>query len=167
MSKSRKHLDNLQRIQNVLDDKHEGSIQSGYTPDRKERKIGDRWVDSDGNEWEQRDGYYSKVTKAPKGMWDKCNDCDKPILDKWDKKCYNLYNKCHYCQVDFEAKLVSYPHKREAWIRLQQLQMMEQIESEMESMIYEKHEENKTLFDNRVANAVANENLELTLKKNK
>ena len=96
MSKSRKHQENLQRIQNVLDNKHEGKIQSGYTPDRAERRVGDKWVDSDGIEWEQMNGYYSKVIKAPAGLWKNCKDCNKAILDKWDKKCFNLYQKCHY-----------------------------------------------------------------------
>ena len=29
----------------------------------KERKVGDRWTDSDGVEWEQKNGYRSKITK--------------------------------------------------------------------------------------------------------
>ena len=45
--------------------------------------------------------------------------------------------------------------------------MMESVESEMEAMIFERHEENKNLFDKKVVNAVSNENLDMTLKTNK
>ena len=119
MSKSRKHLDNLQRIQNVLDDKHEGKVQSGYSPAEVERKVGDTWADSDGVKWEQKNGYRVKISNTGKvGLWDNCKDCDTAILKPWDKHMHSVHGRCRYCQINFEAILRSYPAKYFAWIRL-------------------------------------------------
>ena len=53
---------NLQRVQDMLDGNYQSKIQVGYSKTEKQRKIGDRWTDSDGKEWEQRDGYISSVS---------------------------------------------------------------------------------------------------------
>jgi len=161
MSKNRKHLDNLQRIQNVLDDKYEGKIQSGYTPKEVEHKVGDSWTDSDGVKWEQKKGYRVKVSNTGKvGLWENCNDCDAAILKPWDKHVYDVYSRCRYCQIELEAKLRSWPYKYFAYFRLRELQNMEQIEADMETMIFERYEENKGLWDKSVANALANEEID-------
>ena len=47
-----------------------------------------------------------------------------------------------------------------AWIRLKELQMMEDVENEMKTQIFEIHEENKGLWDRSVVNALANENID-------
>ena len=162
MSKSRKHQENLQRIQNVLDDKHETKIQVGVGDHEAKptRKVGDKWTDSDGVEWEQKDGYRSNVSKVKVGMWDTCNDCDTAILKRWDKHMYSIHGKCRICQINFEAILRSYPGKYFAWVRLKELNNMEQIEHDMEVKIFETHEENKGLWDRSVVNALANENID-------
>ena len=160
-NKSRKHLDNLQRIQNVLDDKHEKKVQVGFSEkSEKVRKVGDKWTDSDGVEWEQKDGYRSKVSTVNKGMWETCNECEKPVTTRWDKKYYSVHGRCYYCQIDFEAILKSYPVKYFAWMRMRQLSWMDAIEKEMESKVFEMHEENKILFDKSVVNALTNENID-------
>jgi hypothetical protein len=159
MGKSRKHQENLQRIQNVLDDKHEKKVQSGYMPETVEHKLGDKWTDVDGVRWEQKNGYRSQRSKVTKGMWDTCNECITPILRPWDKHMYIMHGKCRYCQINFEAKLRSWPKSYVAWIRLKELQNMEQIEAEMEAIIFETHEENQRLWDRSVVNALTNENI--------
>ena len=56
MARNKRYEDNLRKIQDVLDDKHDGKIQSGYTPESVEHKVGDEWVDSDCTKWKQKDG---------------------------------------------------------------------------------------------------------------
>ena len=51
---------NIQRVKDMLDGNYKHKIQSGYTPTEVERKIGDRWFDSDGKEWEQKS--YGRVS---------------------------------------------------------------------------------------------------------
>ena len=83
-----KHSKNLQRVQDMLDDKHESKIQVGYSTAEQTHKVGDRWTDSDGREWEQKNGYRTNITKlANRGIVDhKCSDCEKYIVKSWDKE---------------------------------------------------------------------------------
>ena len=38
---------NLRRVKDMLDGNYKHKIQSGYTPDTPDRKVGDKWIDSD------------------------------------------------------------------------------------------------------------------------
>ena len=76
---------NLKKIQDMLDGNSgrkivvgEHSIKSTET-----RNVGDKWTDSDGIEWEQKEGYRSQVSKMGKvGIFSKqCKDCDKVITN--------------------------------------------------------------------------------------
>ena len=81
---------NLQKVQDMLDGNFQSKIQVGYSKTEERREIGDRWFDSDGKEWEQKDGYISSVSKTPaRGIFDKvCKDCD-----------ICLWLVCEYCSV--------------------------------------------------------------------
>ena len=59
---SKKQSKNLQRVQDMLDDKHERKIQSGYLPTEETHKVGDVWTDSDGKKWEQKNGYRVNIS---------------------------------------------------------------------------------------------------------
>ena len=87
---------NLQKVQDMLDDKHERKIQSGYLPTEETHKVGDRWFDSEGREWEQKNGYYSKVSKIEHGIFSKqCKDCEKTCdLNKRDLDTWKRMNRC-------------------------------------------------------------------------
>ena len=72
----------------MLDGKHESKIISGYTPTEEIHKVGDRWFDSDGKQWELKNGYRVNVTKlASAGISDQCSDCNKFI----SKEKFALY----------------------------------------------------------------------------
>ena len=47
---------NLQKVQDMLDGNYKNKIQVGYSSQDEHRKVGDKWVDSDGNHWEQKKG---------------------------------------------------------------------------------------------------------------
>ena len=102
---SKKHSKNLQKVQDMLDGKGTGKIQSGYTHYEEHHEIGDKWTDSDGVEWEQKQGYRSKVSKlAAKGLGDTCSmeDCKKLIIKSWDKDTYKADGRCYHCQLNYE-----------------------------------------------------------------
>ena len=173
MARSKKHEENLKRIQNVLDDKHEGKIQSGYIPDNIEYKVGDKWFDSDGIQWEQKNGYRSKVSKVNVGMFSKqCKDCDKPCTKSFDVDTYNRMERCYHCQMTFELDLKfmrigKNGNKWQFWVKLQELKRWDSIDREVEQFVFNRHEENKiNPFDKSVVNAMANANVEMTIKKN-
>ena len=55
-----KQSKNLAKVQSMLDGTYGGKIQSGYTPTEKHREVGDKWTDSEGYEWEQKEGFRVK-----------------------------------------------------------------------------------------------------------
>ena len=175
MSKSRKHEENLQRIQNVLDDKHEVKIQvgAGDQESKISRKVGDRWTDSVGVEWEQKNGYRSKITKIEKGIFAKqCDDCGKNCIKKRDTDTYNRMSRCFECQVNFEAILKSTKigennNKWFFWVKLKLLQRWESMDIEENLIMLEVLKENQKLFDKSVSNALANSEVDTSMKINK
>ena len=163
---------NIQKVQDMLDGKGAGKIQVGqYTGEDEQREVGDKWVDSDGNEWEQKDGYRTKNTSNIKHhSWDeKCSGCEKLILKKWDKDVYNADGRCYYCQMDYEIDLkADKPIRWFAYRRLKDLQNMKSLQKEMIQWVDELDKmKNEKVFDKKVANALANGEVELTINKNK
>ena len=163
---------NLQKVQDMLDGNYKTKIQSGYTHYEEQRKVGDKWTDSDGVEWEQKKGYKMKISKlASRGIFDAhCKTCEKGILKPWDKDTHKADGRCYHCQMDYELNLqFDKPIKWFAYRRLKDLQNMDAIHNDMEKFVFEKHEheKNEKIFDKSVVNAVANENVEMTINKNK
>ena len=198
---------NTQKVQDMLDGNHKRKLQVGmHTPEdvHSNRKVGDKWTDSDGVEWEQKQGYRSKVSKlAAKGLGDNCPDCKSLIVKKWDKDSYKWNGRCYYCQIDFEAGITKtrklegskedilnqFVGKKGAkkWKALSEKEKQSVLDSVLdgkdkyiiskienylegykeEQKIWKKEidGENKTLFDKSVVNAMANENVEMSIKK--
>ena len=169
---------NLQRVQDMLDGNYKRKIQVGYSKNNEKREIGDRWFDSDGKEWEQKDGYIASVSKTPSvGIFSKvCKDCGANCSTNNDVKIHNevwkKFERCYYCQIDFEAKLKGMSigekgNKWEFWTRLQDLQRWIAGRKELEEWIDEQHKlKQKKVYDMSVANAMANANVEMSIKKN-
>ena len=160
---------NLQKVQDMLDGKHQSKIQSGYTPTEETHKVGDRWFDSDGKEWEQKNGYRTNVTKlANKGLGDNCLECKKFIIKPWDKDVYKADGRCYHCQMNYELDLqFDKPIRWFAYRRLKDFKNMKSIERDMEQWL-DKREKQLQInpFDMKVANALANSNVEMTINKN-
>ena len=56
MARSRKLEKNLSNIQDMLDGNYKEKLQVGqYNPTDERREVGDKWSDSDGQEWEQKE----------------------------------------------------------------------------------------------------------------
>ena len=166
---------NVKKIQDMLTGNYGGKIQVGYgDQESKHHQVGDRWTDSDGVEWEQKNGFYTKVNSMPAvGIFSKqCKDCDKVITNSnnthpMDFILWKKQQRCFHCQIDFEAMLKTKGRWR-FWVRLQQLSNMEAIEKDLEASIFEKHEQDKQkIWDRTVANALANSEVDLTIGKNK
>ena len=174
MARNRKYEKNLEKVQSYLDGTHQGKIQSGYTPTEETHKVGDKWIDLDGVQWEQKNGYRSKVSKVNVGIFSKqCKDCDNPCTKSFDIDTYNRMERCYGCQVTFELDLKfmrigENGNKWQFWIKLQELKRWDSIDREVEQFILNRHEENKiNPFDKSVVNAMANSNVEMTINKNK
>ena len=171
----KKNSKNLQRVQDMVDGTYGGKVQSGYIGEKEEdRKVGDKWVDADGIPWEQRHGYKVKGRLATSDVthdsWDKkCSSCETLILKPWDKDTHKADGRCYHCQMNFELDLqFDKPIRWWAYRRLKDLQNMKSIEKDMEQWVEEFTKmRNEKVFDESVANAMANANVEMTINKNK
>ena len=167
---AKKYSKNLQRVQDMLDDKLERKIQSGYLTTEETHKVGDIWTNSDGKTWEQKNGYRSNITKfANRGIVDhRCSECEKYIIKPWDKEIFKFNGRCYYCQIDFEAELRG-TGKYEEWLK-------EKGKKFTEDWIKKFEEENKELvkeienlenpLDTKIANALSNANVTMEINKN-
>ncbi len=168
-----KQSKNLVKVQSMLDGTYGGKIQSGYTPTEEVRKVGDKWIDSEGYEWEQKEGFRVKNSVMPAvGMFNhQCKDCGKNCSPKmakpWDRDCFKADGRCYYCQLDYEVELKTKPIRWFAYRRLKDLQNMESLEKDMIQWVDEMTKQReKNPFDMKVANAMANGEVEMSIKKN-
>ncbi len=175
MARSDKYNKNLSRVQSMLDGTYQDKIQVGAIVNNPHanRKVGERWKDSDGVEWEQKEGYRSKVTKINVGIFSKvCKDCEKPCTDKLDKDTWTRMERCYYCQIDFEAMLKTrrigvHGNKWQFWVRLLELQRWISGREDLEAWIEDRDKlMNQKVYDESVANALANANVSMEIKKN-
>ena len=170
---------NLQKVQDMLDGNYGGKTQVGYSVVDEVRKVGDTWTDSDGYEWEQKEGYRLKKSNTPaRGIADRCKSCESYCIKPWDKHYHSVHGKCRTCQLEWEEDL-KWNHKNriglegnkwQHWKRLQELRNMEAIEKDMAKEIDEisriKNLKDNP-FDQSVANALANHEVDTSIKVNK
>jgi hypothetical protein len=147
---------------------HDSNIQVGYgDQESKHRSVGDTWTDSDGVQWEQKDGYQVKKTNTPAvGIFTKqCKDCKKNCVHERDIDTFKRMDRCFACQINFEVFLKSRRigengNKWQFWLKLQMLQRWQAIDNEIEDMI--RHNSEVQFNDNKLTNSLANYNQELT-----
>ena len=166
---------NLQKVQDMLDGNRTGKLVVGmHTPENihANRKVGDKWTDSEGDQWEQMNGYRAKINKLPSvGLFSKqCKDCkkncsvEKKHLDTWKRM-----ERCYYCQLNFEVMLKSKKighkgNKWNFWVKLQELKRWTIVDKEIEHWVLENSEVKWN--DKKFLNALANNNVEMSVKKN-
>tara|TARA_R110002020_G_C15844391_1_gene735487 strand:+ start:35 stop:541 length:507 start_codon:yes stop_codon:yes gene_type:complete len=164
---------NLQKVQDMLDGKGLGKIQVGYADSdvHANREIGERYFDHDDKEWEKTDWGRKSVDKLPAmGLGDNCSneECRKLITKPWDKDTYKADGRCYHCQMNYELDLsFDKPIRWFAYRRLKDMKNMESIEKDMIQWVDEIDKIKKEkVFDMSVANAMANANVEMSIKKN-
>ena len=86
----------------------------------------------------------------------------------WDRDCFKADSRCYHCQMDYEVDLkADKPIRWFAYRRLKDLKNMEALEKDMEQWVDEITEQRKqNPFDKTIANAMANENVEMSINKN-
>jgi len=174
MARSEKLEKNLSKVQSMLDGDFKRKIQVGAIQEdvHANREIGERWFDHDGKEWEKTSWGRKTVDKLPGvGLGDNCSneECGKLIVKKWDKDVFKADGRCYHCQLNYELDLkFDSPLRLFAYRRIKDLQNMVSIEKDMVQWVEEFTEYQKqNLFDESVANAMANANIEMTINKNK
>ena len=170
-----KESKNLAKVQSMLDGTYGGKIQSGYSSVQEHRKVGDKWVDSEGYEWEQKDGFQVKSggSMPARGMFNhQCKDCGKNCNPKtgkpWDRDTWKADGRCYHCQMNYELDLkFDAPIRWFAYRRLKDFINMKSIERDMEQWIDEMEKTRKeNPFDETIANALANGEVDMQINKN-
>lgn len=112
-------IDSIKDVKDLLSGNHESqnTIQIGFNGQVEEhisRAIGDRWFDSDGNEWEQKDGYKMKLGKEwQQELHQYLNtfpNCQKEVCTctmpkRLDDKMKAIHGMCFDCVVQMEHKI--------------------------------------------------------------
>ena len=97
-----------------------------------------------------------------------CKTCEKGILKAWDKDTHKADGRCYHCQMNYELDLqFDKPIRWFAYRRLKDFKNMKSIERDMEKWVDEREEMLKeNPFDKKIANAMANEEVEMSIKRN-
>ena len=108
----------------------------------KQREVGDTWVDADGKEWEQKDGYKITVSQMDevRQYLDKLNncqseDCDTIQYSNADKKIIRKTGMCVTCLRKFEQGLKddgTYPFYEDYKITNNQLSYVIDLKAQFE-----------------------------------
>ena len=178
MARSNRYNRNLSKVQDMLDGNFTGKIQVGAIVEdiHANRKIGERYFDHDDKEWEKTEYGRVSVSKVKVGIFPyQCNDCKKNCGNlQIDKDTHKRFQRCYHCQMDFELDLQSFKNrigengnKWKYWVRLQELKRWISGRKDLEEWIDEQHKLNqKKAYDMSVANAMANSNISMEIKKN-
>lgn len=118
----------------------------GYEKEtEKKRKVGERWVDKEGKEWEQQKGFVSAVTQMDdiRKYLDKLNTCNntecqttKPSMA--DKKLIRKTGLCIVCLAKLERELKNdgtYPFYEDYKITLNKLGFVRDIKAQYEEAL--------------------------------
>ena len=158
---------NIKKIQSMLRGDHKPTIQVGYTPDEPRREVGDKWTDSDGNEWERRKGYNMKLNRLPKvGIFRyQCKACKKNCVKRIDIDTFKRMDRCYHCQINFEvdlkaSKIGENNNKHYFWVKLMMLRRWKSIDKEIEDAVF--HNSDVKYNDKKLLNSLANYNQEVT-----
>lgn len=119
----------------------------GWVPDtnNEKRNIGERWVDSDGKEWEQKEGYRSTVSQfddlrqyLQKLTTCSSDNCETKKYSKADKKLIVKTGYCIVCldKIERELKLDgTYPFYEDYKITLNKLGFIRDFKQKCEDSL--------------------------------
>lgn len=118
----------------------------GYEKEgEQKREVGERWTDSDGKEWEQKEGFKIAVSQMDdvRDFLQKLNtchgeDCKTDKYSNADKKLIRKTGLCILCLAKFERKLQddgTYPFYEDYKISLNKLAYVRELKSKMEESL--------------------------------
>jgi hypothetical protein len=109
-----KKLQNIKAITQMISGTHKSQNKTtvGYKSKEDVKNVGDKWIDSNGVEWEQKDGYRVSSSKILDAMREAlksyllpktCPKCNNDIKDnKYNKKMWRIHKMCFDCVIEME-----------------------------------------------------------------
>ena len=148
-------MSNIEKIQKMVKGIYNRPIQTGYQGKTvNQRKEGEEWTDARDRSWKIEEGKRKQITKVPPRGFDNCNDCEKLVLKTIDQQTYDRFQRCQYCQMEFEANLHR-DGKWNDWVKEMEENRWEAVLAEYETEMKEIGKADGA-FDKTVANAIAN-----------
>jgi len=112
-------INSIQDVKSILAGTHaeQNKLQFGYAPKEEPmvtRVVGEKWFDTDGNEWEQKEGYSVKLGKQWQqelhsylNTFTNCRRevCTCTIPKRLDEKMKAIHGMCFDCVVEMEHKI--------------------------------------------------------------
>lgn len=144
---------NIESIKQMLEGKHtsQNKIQvtvGDYAPSIS-RRVGDKWTDDDGNEWEQKEGYAVKLGKEWQqelhqylNSFSNCpkETCTCTLPKRLDEKMKAIHGMCFDCVIEMEHKLKiqgKYKEYEQEKIKQNALAWLKQAERDKDLVIEE------------------------------
>lgn len=109
-----KKLQNIRAINQMLAGTHKSQNKTtvGFESTEQTRNVGDTWIDENGVEWEQKDGYKinnSKILESVRAALKSyllpkvCPKCNNDIKDnKYNRKMWSIHKMCFDCVIEME-----------------------------------------------------------------
>ena len=109
-----KKLQYIRAINEMLSGTHKSQNKTtvGYQSKEEDRNVGDKWIDNNGVQWEQKDGYKVSSAKALEAviaaikalkMPNTCPKCNNEMKDnQYNKKMWKVHKMCFDCVIDME-----------------------------------------------------------------
>jgi hypothetical protein len=109
-----KKLQNIKAINQMLSGTHrtQNKTTVGYESKQEDHKVGDKWFDENGVEWEQKEGYKISSSKALEAVRAAlksfllpkvCPKCNKEMKNnQYNKKMWSVHKMCFDCVIDME-----------------------------------------------------------------
>ena len=104
-------LNNVRAVNQMIRGEHRTQTRTtkGFEKKSIQRQVGESWIDKNGQEWIQKEGYKSKVGKLSniRKVIEQsiCPTCSKKATD-FDKQFLSREGKCHDCIVKEETLMV-------------------------------------------------------------
>ncbi len=143
VGRSKFHWDKAKKILQGEDPISPKFYYDGRHPE--EHKIGERWKDKHGREWEQKDGYICKVTQFDDIRQSlqtphQCPNCHRDMSKpkRQQDKMWRLYKKCFNCVIEEDTKRVingTFKSYENAKIWQNQLSFLIDTKQAMEQML--------------------------------
>jgi hypothetical protein len=145
---------NVESLKQMVEGNHASQhrIQVGYNGEggpAPVRAVGERWFDSDGNEWEQKNGFASKLGKEWQqelhSYLNSFRNCPKETCtcefpNRFDKKMKSIHGMCFDCVIDMEHKLRlqgNYKEYEQEKMKQNALAWLQQAERDKDAVIEE------------------------------
>jgi hypothetical protein len=138
-------INNVRRKINEVMKKTDERIVVGWRPEhRQERKDGETWTDSEGKQWEKKNGTIRKINKLDGARTPLfCPKCTRVMNHRLDTKFWRIRGHCFDCNVEEETKIRK--QGPDAWRKYEENIMKRNFYADLKEFIVELYDLHRTI----------------------